>query len=101
VASLPDIARLVTAVNLPNVICNSDLSVGPIQLTVRQFILSVALHKIKFLPFRAENRKVSLLRLLYVTLLHKLGHAVTQWLRHCATNRKFAGSIPDGFRNFH
>jgi hypothetical protein len=25
-----------------------------------------------------------------------VGHAVAQWLRHCATNRKFAGSIPDG-----
>jgi hypothetical protein len=24
------------------------------------------------------------------------GHAVAQWLRHCATNRKDAGSIPDG-----
>jgi hypothetical protein len=23
-------------------------------------------------------------------------HAVGQWLRHCATNRKVAGSIPDG-----
>jgi hypothetical protein len=23
-------------------------------------------------------------------------HAVAQWLRHCATNRKVAGSIPDG-----
>jgi hypothetical protein len=23
-------------------------------------------------------------------------NAVTQWLRHCATNRKVAGSIPDG-----
>jgi hypothetical protein len=23
-------------------------------------------------------------------------HAVTQWLIHCATNRKVAGSIPDG-----
>jgi hypothetical protein len=22
-------------------------------------------------------------------------HAVGQWLRHCATNRKVAGSIPD------
>jgi hypothetical protein len=22
-------------------------------------------------------------------------HAVAQWLRHCATNRKVAGSIPD------
>jgi hypothetical protein len=26
----------------------------------------------------------------------KPGHAVAQWLRHCATNRKFAGSIPVG-----
>jgi hypothetical protein len=24
------------------------------------------------------------------------GHAVAQWLRHCATNRKITGSIPDG-----
>jgi hypothetical protein len=24
------------------------------------------------------------------------GHAVAQWLRHCATNRKVAGSIPEG-----
>jgi hypothetical protein len=25
-----------------------------------------------------------------------LGHALAQWLRHCATNRKVAGSNPDG-----
>jgi hypothetical protein len=25
-----------------------------------------------------------------------VGHAVAQWLRHCDTNRKVAGSIPDG-----
>jgi hypothetical protein len=25
-----------------------------------------------------------------------MGQAVAQWLRHCATNRKVAGSIPDG-----
>ena len=25
-----------------------------------------------------------------------LGVAVAQWLRYCATNRKVAGSIPDG-----
>jgi hypothetical protein len=24
------------------------------------------------------------------------GHAVAQWLRHCSTNQKVAGSIPDG-----
>jgi hypothetical protein len=26
----------------------------------------------------------------------EMGIAVTQWLRYCATNRKVAGSIPDG-----
>jgi hypothetical protein len=32
----------------------------------------------------------------------KMGHAVVQWLRHWATNRKVAGSIPDGvIRIFH
>jgi hypothetical protein len=29
-----------------------------------------------------------------------MGHAVAQWLRHCATNRKVARSIPDGVRIF-
>jgi hypothetical protein len=31
----------------------------------------------------------------------KWGHAVAQWLRHCATNRNVAGSIPDAVRIFH
>jgi hypothetical protein len=26
----------------------------------------------------------------------RVGTAVAQWLRYCATNRKVAGSIPDG-----
>jgi hypothetical protein len=30
------------------------------------------------------------------TLHEDRGHAVAQWLRHCASNRKVAGSIPDG-----
>jgi hypothetical protein len=31
------------------------------------------------------------------SLLYSKGrHAVAQWLRHCAANRKVAGSIPDG-----
>jgi hypothetical protein len=28
--------------------------------------------------------------------IYDSGHAVAQWLRHCATNRKVAGSIPGG-----
>ena len=29
-----------------------------------------------------------------------IGTAVAQWLRHCATNRKVAGSIPAGVSGF-
>jgi hypothetical protein len=36
----------------------------------------------------------SLVKCSYSTLL--VGNAVAQWLRHCATNREVAGSIPDG-----
>ena len=32
----------------------------------------------------------------YAMLLTLVGTAVAQWLRCCATNRKVAGSIPDG-----
>jgi hypothetical protein len=28
-------------------------------------------------------------------ILGNWGHVVTQWLRHCPTNRKVLGSIPD------
>jgi hypothetical protein len=31
-----------------------------------------------------------------VSLVLVVGIAVAQWLRYCATNRKVAGSIPDG-----
>jgi hypothetical protein len=31
-----------------------------------------------------------------ITYAYRAGHAVAQWLRHCTTNRKVAGSIPDG-----
>ena len=34
--------------------------------------------------------------LLLLLLLINMGTAVAQWLRRCATNRKVAGSIPDG-----
>ena len=32
----------------------------------------------------------------YLTYWQKVGTAVSQWLRCCATNRKVAGSIPGG-----
>jgi len=33
---------------------------------------------------------------IYVYVCTNVGTAVAQWLRCCATNRKVAGSIPDG-----
>ena len=34
------------------------------------------------------------------SVLRKIGTAVAQWLRCCATNRKVAGSIPAGVSGF-
>ena len=34
--------------------------------------------------------------LIYNTYKRKMGTAVAQWIRCCATNRNVAGSIPDG-----
>jgi hypothetical protein len=40
--------------------------------------------------------------IIIIIIIVKWGHAVAQWLRHCATNRKVPGSIPDGAtRIFH
>jgi hypothetical protein len=42
--------------------------------------------------------------ILYKSLLSLRGHVVVQWLRHCATNWKDTGSIPDdviGIFNLH
>jgi hypothetical protein len=33
---------------------------------------------------------------IFLVLISVRGHAVAQWLRHCATNLKVAGSIPNG-----
>jgi hypothetical protein len=39
---------------------------------------------------------LTLYRLIFNNILNCWGYAVAQWLRHCATNRKVAGLIPDG-----
>jgi hypothetical protein len=40
--------------------------------------------------------------IIFATYTLMAGHGVAQWLRHCATNWKVAGSIPDGvIRIFH
>jgi transcriptional regulator GlxA family with amidase domain len=41
--------------------------------------------------------RVCVIIVVFSILSHKQrGHAVEQWLRQCATNRKVAGSIADG-----
>jgi hypothetical protein len=37
---------------------------------------------------------------IYIYIYNVLGTAVAQWFRCCATNRKVAGSIPDGVIEF-
>jgi hypothetical protein len=36
----------------------------------------------------------------YPVVFIRAGTAAAQWLRYCATNQKFAGSIPDGVMEF-
>jgi hypothetical protein len=49
---------------------------------------------IRFAITRAKSTNLKVEN--YSVYMYHLGHAVTQWLRHCATNRKVAGSIPGG-----
>ena len=46
------------------------------------------------------TQKTSLFYIFKPYMCPILGHAVAQWLRCCATNRKVAGSIPDGVSGF-
>jgi hypothetical protein len=49
-----------------------------------------------------EGRWSDFLTLFEKSYIFNGGQAVAQWLRHCATNRKVAESIPDGFNDiFH
>jgi hypothetical protein len=47
---------------------------------------------IKLCPANFLTASMSLFSILKIIILTKLGHS---WLRHCATNRKVAGSITD------
>jgi hypothetical protein len=48
-------------------------------------------------PYKTTGK----IMVLYILIFKFWGHAVAQWLRHCATNRKVAGLIPDGVGFFH
>jgi len=54
--------------------------------------LSLLLYKLHLLS--VTQQKFILIQI--VDRTRDLGTAVAQWLRCCATNRKVAGSIPDG-----
>jgi hypothetical protein len=63
-----------------------------VELGPGHIILSV------LMVFQILSRQISrqLFKLHHTQLLTYLGTALAQWLRYCATNRKVAGSIPDG-----
>jgi len=46
------------------------------------------------------NKVVYRFDLICFIYLHSMWTAVAQWLRHCATNRKVAGSIPADIKSF-
>ena len=59
-------------------------------------------HFYRHLALKLRSRFSSLVIFTVISTVNKetyrdiLGTAVAQWLRCCATNRKAAGSIPDG-----
>jgi uncharacterized protein YqiB (DUF1249 family) len=65
--------------------CNSEEQIHALNPIV------IRLLKKRELKFLGIVQKITLL---FVTK-NQLGHAVTQWLRHCATKRKVVKSIPD------
>ena len=58
-------------------------------------LLTDSLSACKILIWAVLKKLISLLILSFLYLL-KTGTAVAQWLKYCTTNRKVAGSIPDG-----
>ena len=44
------------------------------------------------IPYSLQGVRNKIITFIFILM----GTAVAQWLRCCATNRKFAGSIPDG-----
>jgi len=67
-------------------------------------LLEYILHlSIVYLPWELFCLVVRILNLRYLQIYFiflKSVEAVAQWLRCCATNRKFAGSIPTGIIGF-
>ena len=54
------------------------------------------MHGSKTVNFSYLFMQIDILSLIFLISQIFLGTAVAQWLRCCATNRKVAGSIPDG-----
>jgi hypothetical protein len=62
---------------------------------VVHFLLQGVMYKDDRLNDSYRTGTSNLSELLKIIML-SMGTAVAQWLRYCATNRKVAGSIPDG-----
>ena len=62
-----------------------------------EVVRTVVAYRCVFQVCSCEKYEVLLWRrLVMLIVIHKEGTVVAQWLRCCATNRKVAGSIPDG-----
>jgi hypothetical protein len=57
-------------------------------------VISILLFRFMLQVMQFPTINVSYFR---ISTVQNKGHAVAQRLRHCATNRKVAGSIPVGF----
>jgi hypothetical protein len=73
-----------------------------IHVTVSRFSRhSLSLYSIADLLIRGRIILLTLVHGAWYMRMHGMEwrYTVAQWLRHCATNRKVAGSIPDGWYN--
>ena len=61
--------------------------------TINEFLVHV--FKLKTHDATLSSKWISKPQI-HICTNHAMGTAVAQWLRCCATNRKVAGSIPDG-----
>jgi hypothetical protein len=76
-------------------LCDSDFGIIPVDdITIGITCAAFCFH-IAHISF-ASYWYLFCLSAIVLVRLCVFGTAVAQWLRYCATNRKVAGSIPDG-----
>ena len=88
-----------TNCNIQCHICNSSWTIHKFKHSTNPFLtnfLSCIFYQRALELFQTPNSLVHHNKVKLYMALQKSGTTVAQWLRCCATNRKVAGSIPDG-----